>query len=81
MATKLEKIASELNAKYRDDFDRAFLENFGVLVSTGFNIMSMSLISTRDDGKKLTKQQALWAKAYGDGYGDALQRVRGAANR
>lgn len=78
MATKLEKMAAALNENYRDSFDGKFYEQFNIKVTTEYNIFSMELITTRDDKKIMNKDHALWAKAYSDGYHDAMEMVHDA---
>jgi hypothetical protein len=75
MATKAEKMRKKLNVEYRTKFDEAFHSKFGLVVTTGYNIFVMALVTEREDGKKLNKVQRDWAKAYSDGYAAAMDVV------
>jgi hypothetical protein len=74
--TKAEKIAKKLRDEYREAFDAAFLTKFGLVVTTGYNIFAMALVTEREDGRRLTKSQREWSKAYSDGYNTAMEMVR-----
>lgn len=75
MSTKLEKMAAELNEKYRDEFKAAFLAKFGVEVNFEFSIFTFQITSRRVDGVDFTVEQYAFAQGYSDGFGRAIQLV------
>ena len=76
MATKLEKMARELNGRFTDELDAAFQVKFGVTLETTWNIFSMQLVSLREDGEDMTPEQHAFVTGYSQGYGKALEMVR-----
>lgn len=60
------------NDAYREKFDKAFAERFGVSVSTKLDTTGAQLVTTRDDGLMLNQEQKHWMKAYSDGYAAAI---------
>lgn len=75
MSTKLEKMASQLNENYRMILPEKFTEKFGLTISTTFNIFTMSLISTRDDGQDFSPEQAEFIMSFESGYLAAMNQV------
>jgi len=77
MATKLEKVATRLNADMRDKLTEAVREKFEIEVEHYFDIWgSMRLVTTRVDEEPFTAEQHAFIEAYSMGFGDALQIVR-----
>lgn len=76
MATKLEKLARELNDGFRTDLKAAMLEKFGVEIETGFNFLEGTIYSKTVNGEPFTPEQMAFVKAYEDGYAAAMERVR-----
>jgi hypothetical protein len=74
--TKLEKMARELNDNFSEKMNAAFLEKFGVALNTSFSLMSMSLVSSREDGQDMTPEQRSFAEGYSEGYATAMGMVR-----
>lgn len=72
---QLDACRKRISNAFNSNFDAAFKEQFGVEIETGYNIVSMRLISIRKDSKKLTKEQALWCAGYSDGYAEAMKQV------
>lgn len=76
MATKIQKIASELNDEFRNDLHDEFLEKFGIEVVTKPNFLSGEIFTNRVDGKDFTAEQMGFMKAFEKGYVRAMLRVR-----
>ena len=75
MNTKLEKMAKQLNEKYRTILSEKFKEEFDIDITMGFNVTSMSLISMRDDGKNFTRKQKEFIRVFESGYVSAMNQV------
>ena len=76
MATKLKKMANQLNENFRVCLDTEFEKQFGVNLVTEFNIFSMQLVSYREDEEDLTEEQMTFVKGYSEGYTTAMVQVR-----
>lgn len=72
MTTK-RSVYKKLREVFSDSLDAAFRIKFGVACETGYNLISMQTVTTRVDGKKLTKAQYAWIEAYCDGFGHAME--------
>lgn len=75
MATKAQKIASELNDEFRNDLRDAMFEKFSIDVVTEFGLFS-GLQTRRVDGEEFTVEQKEFADAFEKGFICAMVRVR-----
>ena len=74
---KLERMANELNERFREDVVEVMAEEFnGLEVHSYWNIMAMRLVTERIDGKEFTRKQHDFLRAYSEGYSRAMDRVR-----
>jgi hypothetical protein len=76
VSTKLEKMARELNDRFRGELDFAFLSRFGVVLVTEWNFISFNLVSGREDGEDMTTEQRSFVTGYSEGYSKAMGMVR-----
>ena len=79
MATKLKKMADELNEEFRVKLAAAVLEKFDIEIETNFNIMSMRLVTTKKDKSDFTPEQHAYISIFSEGYEAAMFMVRTAA--
>ena len=79
MATKLGKMADELNNEFRVKLAAAVLEKFNIEIEMNFNIMSMRLVTTKKDESDFTPEQHAYIGAFSDGYEAAMLMVRATA--
>jgi len=81
MTTKLQKMAKELDTQFRDELARHMRETFDLDVQTHFNLMSMTLVTTRSDGKDFTPEQKAYVQGFENGYLSAMILVEKAAEK
>jgi L-cystine uptake protein TcyP (sodium:dicarboxylate symporter family) len=79
--TKLEQCANVVNNAFSEKLNAAFKAKFGIALTTGANLFSMTLVSQREDDEDFTPEQRDWIAAYSDGYAAALKLVRYEANK
>jgi hypothetical protein len=77
MATKLEKMAQQLDANFRNCLDVEFEKRFGIKLCTSWDFASWALVSNREDGQDLTKEQKDFTTGYSEGYLAAMLQVQG----
>lgn len=70
-------MATKLNDEFADKLSSVVRENFGIEIDSRFNIFSMALVTTRLDGEDFTPEQYAFIAAFSDGYGVAMEIVRG----
>lgn len=70
-----DEIRKRVNDAYSDQFGRAFLNRFGVTLTTTFNLFTMSLVSSRDDGGELTEEMKAWSEAFSAGYYASMSQI------
>lgn len=75
--TKVEKLADQINERFRSYLDSDFFKEFSVELETTWSIIDMALVSNRKDRKPLTKTQHKWIKTWAAGYEKAMRQVRG----
>lgn len=75
MKNKIEKARTAMREDLPMLLDAAFEAKFGRKVETGYNIVSMSLVTRPADEKKLTPKQYAWIEAFADGYGKAASSL------
>lgn len=73
--SKLRKVYRVINDKFSDKLGAAFTDRFQMKLSTSWNIIDMRLVSRREDGRPLTKEQSNWIDAYSHGYTEAMDQV------
>jgi hypothetical protein len=76
MATKLQKMANQLNEEFSGELKEAMREKFSIEIESEFNIFSMRLVTTRVDGNDFTEDENRFIEAFSDGYGRAMRIVR-----
>lgn len=75
---KLQIMADELNAEFRNDLPVAFLGRYGIEIETAYNLFAGKLQTNRVDGEDFTPEQKLFIEAFEYGYLKAVMRVRAA---
>jgi len=74
--TKIEACYLRVNDNFADRLNAAFARKcFGVQLETNYNIFHMAMVSTRADGKNMTKEQHAFVAGYGEGYLDAMNQI------
>lgn len=68
MASKLEKMAKQMNENFRILLAEKFKEKFELDIGTTFNVFTLTLVSRREDGQDFTLEQAEFIKAFESGY-------------
>lgn len=72
-----ERIHRAVNDAFAAGLDRAFNDHFGCIIDTTFDLLgTMTYVSRRYDGKRLTGEQHNWIGAWAEGYAAAQGLIK-----
>lgn len=75
MTDPLKTAAAVLTRSLASSIDAAFQKKYGVAVRTRFSIISMNLVTDREDKRPFTEQQLAFLEGYGSAFLEAIEKV------